>query len=965
MNKKSAMRGAAVVALTASAPHPGRLRQEAGRAPGGQAAGFGRDPVHQGGFLTTELPGRTSPFRVAEVRPQVNGIVQKRLYTEGGDVKAGQQLYQIDPALYQATLDSQKAALARAQAQQKTAALLVERYKPLVATRAVSQQTYDNAVASRDQAAADVLSAKAALDTARINLVYTKVLSPIDGIIGRSSMTEGALVTANQAAALAAVQQIDPMYVDVTQSSVQLLRLQEALASGQLTRADGEQSAVVTLTLEDGTQYKQQGKLQFSEVTVDPGTGSVTLRAVFPNPDRRLLPGMFVRARLVDGVASQGLLVPQRGVTRNQRGEPTAMVVNAENKVELRTLKTDRAGRPVAGQLGACGGRQGDRRGSADGASRRRGRGHRGRRRRSRRSSRQRPPTRRSSKSGATHGKVFIDRPVFAWVIAIVLMMAGALSILKLPVSQYPNIAPPAIGIAVTYPGASADGAGHRGAGDRAADERPGRAGVHLVGKQLRRQHVHHADLPSGHQPRHRAGAGAEQAVAGAAAAAAGSAAAGHPRHQGHQELPDRGGLRLHRRHHDQDDLADYVASYVQDPISRTQGVGDFQLFGSQYAMRIWLNPDKLINYGLTTTDVVNAIKEQNVQVSSGQLGGLPAVRGQQLNATIIGPSRLQKPEDFGRILLKVNQDGSQVRLANVASIELGGQTYAIDSYFNGKPASGLAVKLAPGANALDTAQAVRDTINSLKPFFPPGMDVVYPYDTTPFVSLSIEEVFKTLAEAIVLVFLVMYLFLQNFRATIIPTLAVPVVLLGTFGVLAAFGYSINTLTMFGMVLAIGLLVDDAIVVVENVERVMAEEGLTPKQATRKSMTQITGALIGIAMVLAAVFIPMAFFGGSTGVIYRQFSITIVSSMVLSVIVAIVFTPALCATMLADSQGPSWRQARFLRLVQPYVRPQHRGLCQHGVARAEPWQAADAGLSGHRHRHGLDVHAHPDRVPAG
>ena len=413
------------------------------------------------------------------------------------------------------------------------------------------------------------------------------------------------------------------------------------------------------------------------------------------------------------------------------------------------------------------------------------------------------------------------------------------------------------------------------------------------------------------------------------------------------------------------DDLADYVASYVQDPISRTQGVGDFQLFGSQYAMRIWLNPDKLINYGLTTTDVVNAIKEQNVQVSSGQLGGLPAVRGQQLNATIIGPSRLQKPEDFGRILLKVNQDGSQVRLANVASIELGGQTYAIDSYFNGKPASGLAVKLAPGANALDTAQAVRDTINSLKPFFPPGMDVVYPYDTTPFVSLSIEEVFKTLAEAIVLVFLVMYLFLQNFRATIIPTLAVPVVLLGTFGVLAAFGYSINTLTMFGMVLAIGLLVDDAIVVVENVERVMAEEGLTPKQATRKSMTQITGALIGIAMVLAAVFIPMAFFGGSTGVIYRQFSITIVSSMVLSVIVAIVFTPALCATMLADSQGPSWRQARFLRLVQPYVRPQHRGLCQHGVVRAEPWQAADAGLSGHRHRHGLDVHAHPDRVPAG
>ena len=484
-------------------------------------------------------------------------------------------------------------------------------------------------------------------------------------------------------------------------------------------------------------------------------------------------------------------------------------------------------------------------------------------------------------------------------MIAIVLMMAGALSILKLPVSQYPNIAPPAIGIAVTYPGASAqtvqdtvvqvieqqmnglDGLEYISSESNSDGSmsitltfrqgtNPDTAQVQVQNKLSLAQPL----LPQEVQ---------QQGIRVTKATKNFLIVAGFVSTDGTMT---------------KDDLADYVASYVQDPISRTQGVGDFQLFGSQYAMRIWLNPDKLINYGLTTTDVVNAIKEQNVQVSSGQLGGLPAVRGQQLNATIIGPSRLQKPEDFGRILLKVNQDGSQVRLANVASIELGGQTYAIDSYFNGKPASGLAVKLAPGANALDTAQAVRDTINSLKPFFPPGMDVVYPYDTTPFVSLSIEEVFKTLAEAIVLVFLVMYLFLQNFRATIIPTLAVPVVLLGTFGVLAAFGYSINTLTMFGMVLAIGLLVDDAIVVVENVERVMAEEGLTPKQATRKSMTQITGALIGIAMVLAAVFIPMAFFGGSTGVIYRQFSITIVSSMVLSVIVAIVFTPALCATML-------------------------------------------------------------------
>lgn len=293
--------------------------------------------------LSSELPGRTAAYRIAEVRPQVSGIVQKRLFTEGGEVAAGQQLYQIDPALYQAEVDSRRAALARVQAQLKTATLLVQRYKPLVDTRAVSRQAYDDAVAARDQASADVLAAKAALETARINLVYTKVLAPIGGIIGRSNVTEGALVTANQSAAVAAVQQIDPIYVDVTQSSVQLLRLKSALDSGLMQREADEQSARVTLTLEDGTQYDQDGKLQFSEVTVDPGTGSVLLRAVFPNPQRKLLPGMFVRARLAEGVASEGLLVPQRGVTRNQRGLPTALVVNADNKVELRTIKTDRA----------------------------------------------------------------------------------------------------------------------------------------------------------------------------------------------------------------------------------------------------------------------------------------------------------------------------------------------------------------------------------------------------------------------------------------------------------------------------------------------------------------------------------------------------------------------------------------------------------------------------------------------
>ncbi|CAM4401705.1 efflux RND transporter periplasmic adaptor subunit [Bordetella muralis] len=342
MNYNGMRRSAAVLTLAATALALAACSKTAEAPAGGKppvsVVTLATRPV----VLTTELPGRTSAYRVAEVRPQVNGIIKKRLFTEGGEVKADQQLYQIDPALYQASLESQQAALARAQAQLKTANLLVQRYKPLAETRAVSRQTYDDAIAARDQAAADVQSAKAALDTARINLVYTKVLSPIEGIIGRSSFTEGALVTANQTEALATVQQIDPIYVDVTQSSVELLRLRNAIESGSLQRDTSKDSARVSLELANGQNYGVEGTLEFSEITVDESTDSVTLRAVFPNPDHKLLPGMFVRARILEGTAPQGLLAPQRGITRNQRGQPTALVVNAENKVELRMLKTDR-----------------------------------------------------------------------------------------------------------------------------------------------------------------------------------------------------------------------------------------------------------------------------------------------------------------------------------------------------------------------------------------------------------------------------------------------------------------------------------------------------------------------------------------------------------------------------------------------------------------------------------------------
>ena len=495
--------------------------------------------------------------------------------------------------------------------------------------------------------------------------------------------------------------------------------------------------------------------------------------------------------------------------------------------------------------------------------------------------------------------KFFIDRPIFAWVIALVIMLAGGLSILSLPVNQYPAIAPPAIAIQVSYPGASA--------------ETVQDTVVQVIEQQMNGlDHLRYISSESNSDGSMTITVTFDQGTSPDIAQVQVQNKLQLATPLLPQEVQQQGirvtkavknflmvvGIVSEDGSMTKEDLSNYIVSNIQDPLSRTAGVGDFQVFGSQYAMRIWLDPAKLNSYQLTPNDIVTAVQAQNVQISSGQLGGLPALPGQQLNATIIGKTRLQTAEQFGDILLKVNTDGSQVRLKDVARVALGGQDYSINAQFNGKPASGIAIKLATGANALDTAKAIRATIGRLQEFMPEGMKVVYPYDTTPVVSASIHEVVKTLGEAILLVFLVMYLFLQNFRATLIPTIAVPVVLLGTFGVLAAFGFSINTLTMFGMVLAIGLLVDDAIVVVENVERVMADEGLPPKEAARKSMGQIQGALVGIAMVLSAVFLPMAFFGGSTGVIYRQFSITIVSAMALSVLVALILTPALCATML-------------------------------------------------------------------
>lgn len=523
----------------------------------------------------------------------------------------------------------------------------------------------------------------------------------------------------------------------------------------------------------------------------------------------------------------------------------------------------------------------------------------------------------------------FIRRPIFAWVLAIILMMAGALAIMQLPVAQYPTIAPPAVAISATYPGADAQTVqdtvtqvieqNMNGIDNlmymSSTSDSAGSVTITLTFQsgtdpdiaQVQVQNKLQLATPLLPQEVQQQGISVEKSSSSFLMVA---------------------GFVSDNPQTTQDDISDYVASNVKDSISRLNGVGDVQLFGAQYAMRIWLDANLLNKYQLTPVDVINQLKVQNDQIAAGQLGGTPALPNQQLNASIIAQTRLKDPEEFGKVTLRVNSDGSVVHLKDVARIELGGENYNVVARINGKPASGLGIKLATGANALDTANAIKAKLVELQPFFPQGMKVVYPYDTTPFVTISIHEVVKTLFEAIVLVFLVMYLFLQNIRATLIPTIAVPVVLLGTFAVLAAFGYSINTLTMFGMVLAIGLLVDDAIVVVENVERVMMEDHLPPKEATEKSMSQIQGALVGIAMVLSAVFIPMAFFGGSTGAIYRQFSITIVSAMALSVLVALILTPALCATLLKPVSAEhhekrsgffGWFNAKFDHSVNHYT----------------------------------------------
>lgn len=496
--------------------------------------------------------------------------------------------------------------------------------------------------------------------------------------------------------------------------------------------------------------------------------------------------------------------------------------------------------------------------------------------------------------------RFFIDRPIFAWVIAIVIMLAGLLSVWSLPISQYPTIAPPAVSIRSSYPGADASTV-ERSVTQIIEQNMTGLDGYMYMSASS--DSYGNSDITITFEPGTNADIAQVQVQ--------------NKMQQTQSQLPtsvQENGVDVSKstdaflmvvslvskdNEHTVADISDFLESTVKEPLARVEGVGSLTVFGSEYAMRIWVDPEKLNNLQVSASEIASAIKAQNAQITYGSLGGTPALPGQMYSYTITGQKRLETVSEFENILLRVNADGTKVRLKDVARVELGAETYNFSGRYNGRPSSGIAIRLSSGANALDTAIKVKKLISELEPYFPEWTELAYPYDTTEFIQVSINEVFDTLIEAIVLVILIMYLFMQNFRATLIPSITVPVVLLGTFAVMSVLGFSINTLTMFGLVLAIGLLVDDAIVVVENVERILHEHPeLTPKQATIISMDEITGALIGIALVLSAVFIPMAFFGGSTGVIYRQFSITIVSAMVLSVIIAIILTPALCASML-------------------------------------------------------------------
>ncbi len=779
-----------------------------------------------------------------------------------------------------------------------------------------ASRTSVNAIVAQKLAEADVEAGKAAMETARINLSQASVTSPISGRIGRSLVTEGALVGQGEATPLAVVQQIHPMYVNFTQSASDVLRLRQALASGRLQRAPGGEAVVVRLVLDDETVYPMPGRMLFSDLSVDPNTGQITLRAEVPNPQGRLLPGLYVRVRLEQAQAADAILLPQQAVARSNEGDGVK-VVGPDGMVSTRAVKIGSAQDSQWSSRGPEGWRasHGRRfpeasraRAGEAGAMAARGRGAPGERA-------ARPcrigarglgagAFRRLALGNAAWPKFFIDRPVFAWVIALFILVFGGVAITQLPIAQYPTVAPPSIIVSAAYPGASAQTLENSVLSviEREMNGSPGLVYMESVAQAdgtgsitIYFETGTNPDLAQVDVQNRLSRATPRLPLAVA--------------QQGVRVDKARSNFLLFTILSSEDPrldpiaLGDYAARNVLPEIQRVPGVGQAQLFGTERAMRIWIDPVKLVGLNLSTTHVAQAIQAQNAQVSSGTIGDLPNVPGQGIFATVVVKGQLESVEQFGNIVLRANADGSTVRLRDVARIELGGQSYAVSARLNGRPSTGIGVQLSPTGNALATATAVRKRMEELSSYFPPGVKFAIPYDTSRFVKISISQVAETLVEAVVLVFLVMFLFLQNIRYTIIPTIVVPVALLGAFGALLALGFSINVLTMFGMVLVIGIVVDDAIVVVENVERIMSEEGLPPREATKKAMGQIYGAIIGVTVVLISVFVPLAFFKGSVGNIYRQFAAVMVSAIGFSAFMALSLTPALCATLLKPVQA--------------------------------------------------------------
>ncbi len=839
-----------------------------------------------------ELPGRVQAVRTAEIRARVDGIIEQRLYEEGSEVQAGEKLFLIDPREKQASLNEAQAALARARAVAANVAKDVERYEKLVEDKVVSEQEYDTVLARLRTAQADVAQAEAQVRAAQLRSDYTTVTTPISGRAGRAQVTEGALVSAAEATLLTTVEQFDPIYVIFSQSSSRLLDLRSRIRSGEL-KIPAPENIAVKLVLEDGSVYPYTGHLDFYALTIDRDTGTADVRAEFPNPDRILLPGQFVEGRIAAGVRPGGITVPQRAVMRHRCGGQRNDRRRKQRGRHAPGQARRTAGRALGDSRGAAGGGSGDRRGVAEGAA-----GATGAHCRSSAGDRRRQPRPPQGDRPMTP-RFFIDRPVFAWVIALGITLAGVLALSVLPVEQYPSIAPPSLTIGVSYPGASAvvletnvtqvieqelngvagllymeSTSRSNGTGNITLTFTPG---TDIDIAQMEVQNQLSTVEPRLPEEVRRQGIQVEQATSTFLLIIALSSKSGAT-----EAL----------------ELSDFASSRVVDELRRVAGVGDVTVFSPPYAMRIWLDPDRLANFNLSAADALAAVREQNSPSAGGALGALPLAEDIEINAPIETQGRFNTPEEFAAIILRANADGSAVRLSDVARVELGAESYLMRMALNGKPAAGLGVQLTPGANALATAEGIKTRMAELALTFPPDIGWTIPFDTTPFIRISVQEVLKTLAEAMLLVSLVMFLFLQNWRATVITAIVVPIALAGACFGLWLFDFSINLLTLFGMVLAIGILVDDAIVVVENVERIMAGEGLAPHPATVKAMQQITAPIIGISLVLVAVFVPMAFFPGSTGGIYRQFSVTIAVSVAFSALLALTLTPAMCAALL-------------------------------------------------------------------